>query len=170
MSSYSIIISDSGVIRDRWYAYPISISSTEIKEIIKTRNGGFLIRGLSRKDVIFIYPWMNDIGRLEEELRALAPITTNTKVDRYLKMRLLGYVAVVVIWFGLSWLCAQNKVLESFWGVGILGWLFYKIRTEKNATQGEKALVWVIIFFIVVILIVTIARWLKLDAFSAPVH
>jgi hypothetical protein len=169
ISSYSIIISDSGVIRDRWYAYPITISRTEIREIIKTRNGGFLVRGLSRKDIISIPPFVNDIGRLEEELRALAPITTNTKVDRYAILRLLGYVAAVVIWIGLLSV-NKNRIFEYIWAVMVLGWLLYKIRTEKNATRGEKALGWVIIFFIVVILIATIATWLMPDVISAPVH
>jgi hypothetical protein len=159
MTSYSVTISNSGIMRDQWYTYPISISSTEIKEIVKTRKGGFLVRGQSRKDIITIPPVVNDISELEQQLETLAPITTNTKLVRYLNYQLLGLLAAIVLFFSL--LAMENKIAEAISDIliaGFLGWLLYKIQTSRDVSGDEKVLRWVIVIAIVVIVIKACAK------------
>src|ERR1700761_3509187 len=108
MTSYTITIEDGDITRVQDNTPTISISFMEIKEIIKTRKGGFLIKGLQRTDLIAIPKWLNETGELERELQTLAPITTGKKdplMIRYQSLLVLLAVGMYVCLYTV-----QNKI------------------------------------------------------------
>ena len=157
--SYSLTISECGITFDQWYAVPLSINLTEIKEIIKTRSGGFLVRGQARNEIINIPCWVDDIGKVEEQLRALAPITTDSRLVLRSRLHALGLLAAFVLFICL--VGSPNKIAQAISNlsiVGFLGWLLHSIRTSKNPTPDDRVMSRIIIFFMVGILLITIGE------------
>jgi hypothetical protein len=159
--SYTLTISESGVTLDQWYAVPLSINLTGIKEIIKTRSGGFLVRGQARNEIINIPCWLDDIGNVEEQLRALSPITTDSKFVLRSRLQAIGLLAALV-----SFICmavSSNKIAEAITNlsvVGFLGWLLYRNRTIQDPTHDDRVMSWIIFFFMVIMIIASIFKLL----------
>ena len=157
--SYSVTISEDGITREQINLPPLSISFMEIKEIIKTKKGGFIIKGLHRTDVIHIPYLIDDPATLEEHLQALAPVGFNRKDALYRKlMSLLVFLAVGLL---ICLYDVTNKIIVGISGVlltGLLSWLFYEIYTNKNAPTNLKRSMWFIIVIIAFVIYLTYAR------------
>jgi hypothetical protein len=69
--SYSVTVSDEGVTREQLNTPPLSISFMEIKEIIKTPKGGFMVKGIDRTDVIHILYFIDNPDTLEERTKRI---------------------------------------------------------------------------------------------------
>ena len=54
LASYSVTLTDNEIIREQMNTPPLTINFMEIKEIAKTEKGAFIIKGLTRADVIGI--------------------------------------------------------------------------------------------------------------------
>jgi hypothetical protein len=159
MMSYTLTISESGVTFDQWYAKPLSISLTDIKEIIKKRSGGFLVRG--KTEIIGVPRWVDDKSKVEEQLRALAPITTNPKFVRRSGLQALGLIVALVLFICLE--VSTNKIAQAISNlsiVGFLGWLLYRSRTIKDPTRDDRVMSRIILFFMVVMIIGAVVRLL----------
>ncbi len=154
--SYTVTITDSGITREQDKTPTISISFMEIKEIIKTRKGVFVVKGLYRTDLIAIPKWLNETGELERELQALAPITTDKKDPLMIRYRSLLMLLAVGLYVCLY--SVQNKVVIGASALvlsGLLGWSFYEIQTSKNVTTYAKRGSWVYLLIIASILYMT---------------
>lgn len=160
MKSYTITIDGSTIIREQDNTPTISISFMEIKEIIKTRKGGFIIKGLHRTDLIAIPRSLNETGELERELQTLAPITTGKKdplMLRYRSLLLLVAIGMYVIMYTV-----QNKIMIAVSALvltGVLGWSFYEIQISKNVTTNSKRSSW---FYLLVIASILYMTYIKL--------
>lgn len=159
MMTYLVSISDSDITRQQDKTPTISISFMEIKEIIKTKSGGFLVKGLDRTDVITIPKWLDETGELERALLTLAPITTDRRdpfLLRYrLGLRLLGIGLFICL------LTVQNKIVIGFSALllaGLIGWNFYEVQTSKNVTSGMKRSSWLLLLIIACILYLTYVK------------
>lgn len=104
----------------------LSISFMEIKEITKSRKGGFIIRGLHRNDVIPIPYLIEDPGKLEVCLTALAPVSFSQKESQKRNFRLL--LSIVVILMMIAVYTMTNKLVVGLCGIaliGFFGWAAY---------------------------------------------
>jgi hypothetical protein len=149
MSSYTITISESGITREQDSTPTISISFMEIKEIIKTKKGAFLVKGLGRTDLIGIPRSLNETGELERELQVLAPITTDKKDP--LKMKYRWGLMLLAIALYICLYSVRNKVVIVGSGLllsGLLGWSFYEIQRSKNVTTYTKRSSWIYLLII----------------------
>jgi hypothetical protein len=152
--NHSIVISSESVMEKKYNAPFRTINCPEIEEIIKTKKGSFLVRGQGKRNIIHISRWMDKIEQIEQELQALRPITTNTKFARYFFYRPL-LIALAFLAFILCFAWSNNKTAEAIRDIlaaAFLVGLLYKIQTSKKATPKEKALSWLILFFIAGIL------------------
>jgi hypothetical protein len=154
--SYSISISDSEILREQANTPPLSISFMEIKEILKTEKGNFMIKGRTKQDVIHIPYLIEDPATLEQHLAALAPITVKPRDPFYKK-----YGAVItILYLGamLTVYVADNKIIVGICGTLVtaaLIWSFYRIRISKNVPENSKRRSWLLLLVTAAIIYIT---------------
>ena len=162
--SYSVTISDEGITREQAGAPPLTISFMEIKEIVKTKRGAFIIRGLQRKDVILIPYGIEDKDTLEDRLAELAPISSKSQDPAYKHYRnFLSFGGLVMM------LCAttvSNKTLIAISGtlsIGLYVWAFYEINTNNNLPVSTRRRSYI---YFLIILLVLATMYTKLIKFG----
>ena len=160
--TFSVTISDEGITREQAGVPPLAINFMEIKEIVKTKRGAFIIRGLQRKDVIFIPFGIEDKEDLEARLTELAPISSKSQDPVYKHYRsFLSIGAFVML------LCANavsNKILAAIAGVlsiGLYIWAFYEIQTNNNLSEGRKKRSYIYFLFILLVLFTMYTRLIE---------
>lgn len=152
LDSYSITISDDVVTREQMNTPPLSINTLEIREIVKTKKGSFMIKGVQKADVIQIPYWIEDPASLEEDLQKLAPVTEDQKHTRNAKYRLL--LILLAVGMTICFYTIENLTVTFICGpllIGILVWLIYEVQTNKNVPTNAKRRNWVVIIFILAI-------------------
>jgi Mn2+/Fe2+ NRAMP family transporter len=152
LQTYAVTISADGITREQMNTPPLSISSIEIREIIKTKKGSFTIKGLNRTDVIHIPYWIENPASVEEHLQKLAPVMENKKDARTRNYRrLLAILAIV------SMICLftiSNKIVTMICGpllIGFLVWALYEVQTSKSVPTNAKRRNWTLLIPIIVI-------------------
>jgi hypothetical protein len=159
MKSYVLTVSDTGISREQYNTQTISISFMEIREIIRTKRGGFIIRGLDRTDTIQVPHWVDETGQLEKELQTLAPIATDVRDPLHLRYRSVLSMISLAMFIGL--ILTNNKIIVAICGIGLpilLIWSLYQIQTSKNVTQSAKLRSWIYLLIIAGILYMS---WIK---------
>jgi len=139
LQSYRLTITDNEIIREQMNTPPLTINFMEVKEIMKTKKGSFIVRGVSRTDLIQIPYWVDDLPGLEEQLEKFSTITTANNFIRkqygVLAIRLLGLALFLVT------TTVTNKIVVSICGAAVIGliiWGLNEIRQNKNITVNAK--------------------------------
>lgn len=151
--SYSVVITDSEITREQMNTRPLSINFMEIKEIIKTKKGGFMIKGRTNTDVIHIPYLIDNPSLLEERLRAFGPITVWDKDPWYWKYRALVSLAAIGVW--IATFTVRSKTIALICGVAAIGlilWGFIFIQRNKNVPVNGKRRSWIYLLFILAII------------------
>ena len=158
--SYTITVSNDGVTREQLNMPPLTISSIEIKEIIKTKKGAFRVKGVDKADVIYIPSWIDNTEGVENALQSLAPITFNPKVPLYRKfaavLPFIGVCAMICVYAleNMAIVCTCAIIL-----VGLLIWAFYTIQTNKNVGPKVKRNGWFFILLIVAVICIVVTKF-----------
>jgi len=84
--------SKSDIIREQLNTAPLTIHFMEIKEILKSKKGGFMIKGRTRTDVICIPYLIDNAAALEVELGKFAPIISGMVVSAAFIFRFIELV------------------------------------------------------------------------------
>jgi hypothetical protein len=146
--SYSLTVTDSEIIREQQKTPPLTINFMEIKEIIKTKRGGFLIKGRTSTDVILVPYLIDNAGELEKRLQTFAPITVWTRNPWHLQFQgllpILGFAALVTANMAINRFVAG---LAGLVAIGLLIWTFILIRRSKNVTTNVKRRSWIYLVF-----------------------
>jgi hypothetical protein len=156
LMSYTLVVTDTDITREQDSTPTISINFMEIKEIIRTRKGAFLVKGLHRTDLIAIPRELNETGVLEQELQTLAPITTDKKDPFMIKHRLI--LRMVALGMFLCLYTVHNKPIIAASALllsGLLGWSVYETQISKNVTSYAKRSSWLNLLIIAAILYLT---------------
>ena len=152
LQSYCVTISEDGVTREQMNTPPLSISSLEIREIIKTKKGSFIIKGVGRTDMIYIPHWIETPATVEEHLQKLAPVAENKKDARNRKLRVaLAFLAIGLV---ICLYTISNKIVTLICGpllIGFLVWVFYEVQTSKSVPTNAKRRNWTLLIPIVAI-------------------
>ena len=159
LSSYTLTISDEGITREQFNTPPLFISFMEIKEIVKTKKGGFIIKGLTRTDVIYVSYFIENQQVLEERLQAMAPITTKSVDPVYRKY--LPLLVFPTIGLYICVLTLTNKILVGVscaLFVTLSIWGFYEFQRNKNIPNRSKRVVWFLLLFLASVIYMTIQR------------
>jgi hypothetical protein len=161
--SYSVTISDDAITREQAGTPPLTISFMEIKEIVRTKRGAFIIRGLQRRDVILIPQGIEDRDNLEERLEELAPIGTKSQDPMYKHYR--NFLSLGAFAMMLCVTTVTNTTVVAITGVlsiGLYIWAFYEISTNNNLSVGAKRRSY--IYFLLIILVIA-TMYTKLSPF-----
>ena len=159
LHSYTLTISEEGITREQFNTPPLSISFMEIKEIGKTKKGGFIINGLDRTDVIYVPYLMENSQALEERLQALAPITTKSIYSIYRK-----YLPLIVFPSLGLFICVMKWTNKIFVGIGaalVMGlfiWGFYEFQRNKNVPTNTKRISWVMLLYLISIIYIAVQK------------
>lgn len=154
--SYRVTLTDHDITREQLNTPTLTINFMEIKEIIKTKKGNFMICGLHRTDAIHIPYWIENADQLETALQRFAPITTRTSVPLYVLYRSL------ISLFGLAMLLTvelvQDKTIVAIGailGIAALIWASYETYISKNLPANVKRKSWYLIVLIFAIAYIT---------------
>jgi hypothetical protein len=139
LQSYRLTITENEIIREQMNTPPLTISFMEVKEIMKTRKGSFLVRGISRSDLIQIPAWVDDAADLEEQLQSFSSVTTAKNFMRRqygaLAIRLLALAMLIAI--GV----VKDQLIVGICGallIGLIIWGINEIRVNKNMPVNAK--------------------------------
>jgi hypothetical protein len=159
LQSYTLTISEEGITREQQNTPPLFISFMEIKEIVKTKKGGFIIKGLTRTDVIYISYFIENPQVLEERLQAMAPITTKSVDPTYRKyLPLLVFPAIGLY---ICVLTLTNKILVGISCVLFVTlslWGFFELQRNKNIPTSSKRASWFLLLFLASLIYMTVQK------------
>lgn len=153
--SYCLTISETGIVREQKNTPTISLSFSDINEILKNSNGSFTIKGRTALDVIGVPAQIDNYQHLETTLNQIRPLNIKTIEPTAQKLRVplifltLGLFAIVYL--------VSNKIIVGISGTtltGILIYSFIQIQRNKNIdSKTKRSSYWVILVLFSVIAI-----------------
>jgi len=161
LQSYTLTLSEEGITREQLNTPPLFISFMEIKEIVKTKKGGFIIKGLTRADVIYVSSFIENPQVLEERLQAMAPITTKSVDPVYRKYLPLLFFPTIGLYICV--LTLTNKILVGISGalVVVLSiWGLFELQRNKNVPTNAKRRSWLLLILLASIIYMTVEKLL----------
>jgi hypothetical protein len=156
--SYTLTIKSNMVTRTQLNTRTISIYLNDIIEIIKIKNGNFVIKGKDPDDIIVILAQIDSYDQLEQALNQIKPITPTSKSLRKVYSLLIALAAITSMIFVYS---CSNKIIVAASGslfIGIMVWGFIQIRNNKNMDEKFKRKIWWIFVVIASVLITMIYK------------
>jgi len=161
--SYTLTITNNLVTREQLNTPIISIYFNEIKEIIKNKNGSFIIKGKEAVDLIGIPAQIDDYSQLETTLQQIKPIIVKDKVaflDKY-----PSFAGLLTIGLMLCVYTVNNKIIVGLTGtalVALMLWSFIKIQKSKNVDSKTKQSVWLVLLVLASVITVMIYKLIGL--------
>ncbi len=157
--SYSLTITNNLITRERINTPSISIYFSEVKEIVKNKNGSFIIRGKDNNDIIEIPAQIDEYSQLEMTLQKIQPIVLKSQIPFFEKYQsLMGFVNLGLMFCVVT---VTNKIIVGLSGslfVTLMVWSLIKIRKSKNVDNKTKKAVLLSIVVIVSIITVVIFK------------
>jgi hypothetical protein len=154
LESYRLTITENEITREQMNTPPLTISFMEVKEIMKTRKGSFIVRGISKTDLIQIPAWVDDTAGIEEQLKTFSTVTTAKNFMRRqygaLAIRLLGLAMLIVI--GV----VKDQLIVGICGallIGLIIWGLNEIRVNKNMPTNAKRRSMVVFTLIAIVVV-----------------
>jgi hypothetical protein len=157
--SYLLIIGDDVIEREQAMTPTMSLKKSEIKEIVKCKNGNILIKGQKRQDVIIVSSHIANREALESDLRTLMEVKEQTGKSILEKMALL--IAPVLLGLMAAIVISTNKYLVLISALAVtvtFGWTIYEIQTNKNIDDKTRRSSWMIAILILVIIVITYSK------------
>lgn len=153
--SYTLTITNNLITREQLNTPTISIYFNEIKEIVKNKNGSFIIKGRDATDLIGIPSQIDNYAQLETTLQNIQPIAVKDKISFLQKYQSLSGLLVLGLMFCVY--TVNNKIVVALTGIALVAltiWSFIKIRANKNVdSKTKKSLWWIFIVLASVILV-----------------
>lgn len=152
--SYCLTITDSEITREQLNTPPLSISFMEIKEIIRGKKGGYIVKGMTGTDIIYIPLYaVDDAGALEERLKTFSPITEWTDTPWHLKYR--SYLIIPMLGAAIATFAVDNVYVSVPCGVitlGVTTWILISVIRSKNVPVSAKRRIWIFVLYIVMVI------------------
>jgi len=159
LDSYALTINDNTVTRYQLNTPTISLYHNEIKEISKTSNGSFIIKGKDAEDVILIPAQIDSYANLEASLNQIKPIIFQKSKPIFEKYPVLNVIVMIGLMFGVY--VSMNKIIVATCGIlitAIMGWSFYKVQKSKNVEHRIKRISWLLLIVLFSIIYVIILK------------
>jgi len=154
LQSYRLTVTDNEIIREQANMPPLTINFMEVKEIIKTKRGAFIVKGATRNDCIQVPSWIDDATGLEEQLQRFATISTsNSWLHRLYGALAIRLTAIAML---ITTVAAENKVIVGVCGAALIGviiWAINEVRVNKNIGVNMKRRSYVIYTLIVLVVL-----------------
>lgn len=141
--SYILTIDSYSITREQHNTPTISISKTEISEIIKNSNGSFTIKWNSNADVIGVPKQIEDYQNLEKALVEIRQFSTKSSEPFLQKFH--GLITLVSVGLMVAVFLSKNKIIVGICGtilLVVLGTSFFEIQRNKNIDSKTKNGMW----------------------------
>ena len=152
-NSYTLSISNEMIIRYQMNTPTISMSVNEIKEIHKSKNGAFSIKGNSHLNIIYVPVQIENAEKLEEMLNNIKQI--QVKIRTPFLQKYIMILPIITIGLFAAVYLSENKLVVGICGTFLIITLIYsiiEIRRNKNIDYRVKKNLWFSILIILVIL------------------
>lgn len=151
LQDYCVTIGDDHISQQITKGHVHSIGFMEIREILKTSKGHFLVKGEGQGNQIAIPKYIDDYDDLEARLQKLAPIEAKTPpMYKYAIPLTILLLALTITVFS-----TENPIVIGIAGpvlVILLGWLFYLGQINKAWPKRAKRRSWTMLIGIAAIL------------------
>lgn len=155
--SYTLTITDNLITREQQSTPTISIYFNEVKEIIKSKNGRFVIHGKEAGDRIIVHEQIDDCEALETELQRIKPIVTKSNVTVSEKRLVLIALAACGLTLGFYFLFDNIFIALVVAAIVIvIAGSFIKIRNDKNMDSHSKSGVLRGMWFVIIIIAISV--------------
>jgi hypothetical protein len=160
--SYTLTLTNNVIMREQLNTPPVSLYFNDVREIVKAKNGGFVVRGKEPADVIIIPCQIDNNADLEVTLQSIRPISTKSTqpaIKRYSAVLPLLTLGLMVAVYTLT-----NKVVVATTGtllISVMVWSFLESRRSRNIDHRTKRSMW---WVLVVLASVVGAMIMKLTA------
>lgn len=157
--SFELQISDNLIARERLNTPTISIYLKDVQEVVKCKNGSFLVRGANANDLIIIPKQIDDYDQLETALAQIKPITAKSKKAVMQKIQAL----LVLVGVGLM-ICvntANNKIIVAIAATGftaIMIWNLVQTQKSKNIDYRTKRNRWVALLAVAAVIYLAVQK------------
>jgi hypothetical protein len=127
------------ITREQFNTPTISIYFNDIKEIVKAKNGNFVIKGTDPTDLIIVPAQIENYSEFETTLIQIKPIvikSSNSFLQKYSKVITVLSLILIICVYTLS-----NKIIVTLSGitlVAIMLWSFYEVSRSKNIDAKTK--------------------------------
>lgn len=158
--SYTLTIDDNVITRQMANTPEITIYFHEVKEIIKSMEGGFTIMGLEPADIIIIPVQVEKYEELEAVLNQVKPVIAPPaslyllqKGRIFLSLATAGAMAAIYI--------SDNKIIVAIaglLGLGVLGWTFFYLSRSKNVDKKTKNSRWAFLLVMAAIIGIMVVK------------
>lgn len=141
--SYVLTLDDNSITREQHNTPTITITKTDLKEIIKNSNGSFTIKGNSTLNVIGVPSQIDDYERLEKLLSEIGQISSKTSEP--ILQKFSGLFAILTIGLMAAVYISKDKVIVGITGtvlLVVLGYSFFEIQRSKNIDSKTKKGMW----------------------------
>ena len=159
LESYALTITENSITRYQFNFPTISLYHTEVQEILKTSKNGFIIKGKTAEDIIYVPPQIDNRDDVETRLNQIKPITVYRSKNVFETYPLIGLLLMLVLLAGVYG--STNKIVGTVCGVPLIAylvWSFFKIRRSKNVDNKTKRLAWVLLIVLFSVIYITILK------------
>jgi hypothetical protein len=147
--SYELTISENLIAREQQNTPTIAIYLTEVREIIKRRNKGFIVRGKTLNDMILIPAQIENYDQLEAALDHIKPVTTKGITTSALKLQVV--LSLVAVGSMMCVYSVENKFIVGTAATLFAAFYIYSfIQTQKskNVDYKTKRIRWVLLLVV----------------------
>jgi len=163
LESYTLTLTENMIMREQLNTPPISIYLGEVTEIVKNKNGMFMIRGTDKRDLICVPPQIEHYTQLEIELNQVKPVVAKTKDSFFYRFPYLPGLLVVGLMITIY--SATNKIAVTLCGIVFIIlaiWGFVKVQRSKNVNARTKRGMWWVFVLIASVIYVVISKLFNL--------
>jgi len=159
LDSYALTINDNTITRYQLNTPTITLYRTEVKEILRKSNKGFIIKGINAEDIIYVPSQVENYHELEILLNEIKPIISYSPKNFFEKFPIITIILVFGLMVGVY--ASMNKVVVVLCGIPviiIIAWSFFKLQKNKNIERKAKRSSWIILVILLSIIYITIAK------------
>jgi hypothetical protein len=158
--SYTLTVDENSIQREQFNTPTVTISRSEIQEILKDETGGFAVKGKSRTEVIIVSNQIENIEALERELQQLGEIKLQQGKSTVERLRfpivLIGLVMMATVYI------STNRYLVLCCGsILALGLMYsiYEVQTSKTVDKKTKRISWWTVIVIIAVIGITYSKF-----------
>ncbi|MBK9568176.1 MAG: hypothetical protein IPO37_24375 [Saprospiraceae bacterium] len=145
--SYRLTLDNNAITREQHKTPTITISNTDVIEIVKNSNGSFTLKGNSPVNVIGVPSQIDDYEKLEKSLAEIRKISLKSSEPFLQKFSVL--LSILTIGLMSAVYISKDKIIV---GVSetilllVLGYSFFEIQRSKNIdSKTQKGMWWLIL-------------------------
>ncbi|MFT4668349.1 MAG: hypothetical protein ACJASM_002509 [Salibacteraceae bacterium] len=151
--SYVLSIHETTIERKAFNTPDIMMAHANINAILKNKDGSFLIKSATSKDIIGIIAQIERKDELEKLLNEIHPVTSDAPIsliEKYRTLLTILPVGLMVVTF-----LSTHKWIVGIAGILLLvalGYSFFEIQRNKNVDEKTRKASWWLILVVIPIL------------------